>query len=98
MIRNEFCKQTAGEVLHTFFLSDHMFKEMLKFMRYDGLIAKDELPAPKNTENEAVEVVEVNLNLASLLNTLHLKLQKKIGGTVWNYENFSKTYMVRREN
>ena len=45
-----------------FSISDHMFKEMIKFMRYDKLLAEDELPAPKNIENEPVEVVEVVLN------------------------------------
>ena len=31
-------------------------------MRYDKLLAEDELPAPKNNENETVEVVQVLLN------------------------------------
>ena len=62
LIRKRICKQTAAVVLSTFFpFSDHMFKEMIKFMRYDKLIAEDELPAPphENMENENVEVLVV---------------------------------------
>ena len=36
-----------------------MFKEVIKFMKYDKLIAEDELPAPENIEDETAEVIEV---------------------------------------
>ena len=40
-------------------------------MKYDKLIAEDELPAPENVENEAVEVIEV-INLSQ--NSCYLAL------------------------
>ena len=36
-----------------------MFKELLKFMKYDKLVAEDEMPASENVENEAVDDVMV---------------------------------------
>ena len=47
------------------FPSDHMFKEVVKFMTYDGLVAADSLlqQAPENDatelENAEMEVIEV---------------------------------------
>ena len=40
-------------------ISDHMFKEVIKHMKHDKLIAEDELPAPENIEDETAEVIEV---------------------------------------
>ena len=73
VIKKTICKQTAAVVLSTFLpFSDHMFKEMIKFMRYDKLIAEDELPAlpHENMENENVEVLEVLFEIIHEIYTL----------------------------
>ena len=48
-----------------------MFKELLKFMKHDKLIAQDEMPAAENVENEDVEVVTVILELFNFLLLYH---------------------------
>ena len=40
-------------------IQDHMFREVIKFMKHDKLIAEDEMPTPENVENEEMEVNEV---------------------------------------
>ena len=48
-----------------------MFKELLKFMKHDKLIAQDEMPAAENVANEDVEVVTVILELFNFLLLYH---------------------------
>ena len=40
-----------------------MFKELLKFMKYDKLVAEDEKPASENIENEAVDDAMVTIHV-----------------------------------
>ena len=61
-------KKKKVETFHlpTFTSTDHMFKELIKFMRHDKLIAEDEmpLPAPPDVEDDdPIEDIWVNIIL-----------------------------------
>ena len=54
--------------LKSSFSPDHMLKEVIKFMKFDGLVTDDKQPPlPDATENIPMDVTEVNTDLGSLI-------------------------------
>ena len=81
-----------------FFIADHMFKELIKFMKYDGLVA-DDSPLQPTPENDATEIENVEMEVTEVYSNSNIKISfQKLSMDNFKVLKNAKTYSGGNQN